>query len=95
MKATLTYLGHPPSQRAAIELVTETTVVGRGALHDLGLMPVATQVTGWDYFLGCSQGTLYLGIPSDLRLARCHFAIRRVAEGSGISFRIRDLGISP
>jgi hypothetical protein len=92
MKATLTYLGHPPEQRAAIELVTDTTIVGKGALHDLGLMPLATQVMGWSYFLVCTGGTLYVGIPSDLRLARTHFAIRRVAGESGSTFRIRDLG---
>lgn len=91
MKAFLTYLGHHPEQRAPIELVTDTTIVGRGMLHDLGLETWVPQMMEWSYFIVCKGGVLYLGIPSDTRLARKHFAIRRVARESGTTFWIRDL----
>src|SRR5262249_22664111 len=91
MKATLTYLAPPPEQGITIELVNETTIVGRGSLHELGLRAVASQIMRWDYFLVCVGGTLYVGIPAEIHMSRSHFAIRRVPGESGDTFMIRDL----
>jgi len=56
-------------------------------------MPVAARVMDWDYFQVRIGATLYVGIPFDMRLARRHFAIRRLVDQSGeTAFFIRDLG---
>lgn len=91
MKATLTYLDHRGEPLASFELVSPTTVVGRGPPEALGLPAVAEKVRNREPFQYLSEDTLFIGIP-DVRLARKHFLICRAVDDSGrVSFVIRDL----
>ncbi len=93
MKATLTYRNLRRQTTIRFELDSPLTIVGRGASEALTLPGIAEKARRKEAFQVHQGDTLYLGIPSDLGLARKHFSIRRAETESGeVVFFIRDLG---
>jgi hypothetical protein len=92
MKATLTYCNHLREPVVSFEVGSPVTVVGRGSPEVLRLPEVVKKVSRQDPFGARLGDTLFIAIPSDIRLARSHFSIRRAAGESGEAvFLIRDL----
>jgi hypothetical protein len=91
IKATLTYFDQG-TPLVTVVLDSPVTIVGRGAPEVRDLPEVVEKVSKREPFQVRQGGTLFIGIPSDLRLARSHFAIRRaVGESGEVVFLVRDL----
>jgi hypothetical protein len=107
MKAILTYFNHLREPMAAFVLDCQEVFVGRDPLtnldshtllnlpevrKDVRNLPEVVKRERREPFQVRLAETLFIGIPSDLRLARSHFAIRRaVGESGELVFLIRDL----
>jgi hypothetical protein len=92
MRARLTYFADGNQPMATFALDSPVTVVGRGPWEVHKMPAVVEKVRKREPFQVRLGDTLFIGIPSEMRLGRSHFAIRRVAGPSGeVAFFIWDL----
>ena len=94
MTATLTIINAEPP--LTFQLVCDRTIVGRVSVvgrvsREPGLSRITGEINRCEYFVICKEGTLYLGFPRELRLARQHFEILREQDESGERYYARDL----